>query len=170
MVLRAAMWRSGQAGLWGKGQMPGMTTAEKTEIALIPIAGASILLSGEWLPSDIGIGSILLAASVLLLFQGLVRDLWLLTRRKADQRSGARQERLCMCVESTIGVTGVVAGLIILGSAINQPVSMSPRLWSLLAVAVLAIGFSIKDLILEWRPFRIRRDKDHLNIVFSWKS
>lgn len=147
-----------------------MTTAEKFEAALIPLAGAAIWLMGEWLPTDIGIGSLLLASSVLLLFQGLLRDLWLLFKRKRDTPSGARQKVLCMCVESTVGVTGVVAGLIVLGSAINRLVPMSPSIWSLSAVAILIIGFVIKDFIFEWRPFRIRRDKNHLNIVFSWKS
>jgi hypothetical protein len=147
-----------------------MTTAEKIEVTLIPLAGVAILLMGEWLPTAIGIGSLLLASSVLLLFQGLLRDLWLLFKRKRDTQSGKRQEILCMCVESTIGVTGVVAGLVIFGSAINRPVLMSPWIWILLVVAVLTIGFAIKDFIFEWRPFRIRRDKNHLNIVFGRRS
>ena len=150
--------------------MSGMTTAEKSEIALIPLAGACAWLAGTWLPQDIGVGSLLLASSVLILLQGLLRDLWLLSQRKAAQQSGERQEILCMCVESTVGVTGVVAGLIILGSALNRPVPMTPWLWSLLAITVLVVGFAVKDLIFEFRPFRVRRDKDHLNIVFSWKS
>lgn len=152
------------------GQISGMTTAEKIEVTLIPLAGAAIWLMGKWLPIYIGIGLLLLASSVLLLFQGLLRDLWLLSKRKRDTQSGVRRKLLCMCVESTVGMTGVVAGLIILGSAINWPVAMCPWIWSLLAIAVLIIGFAIKDFIFEWRPFRIRRDKNHLNIVFSWKS
>jgi hypothetical protein len=147
-----------------------MTTAEEIEVTLIPFVGAAIWLMGKWLPTDIGIGSLLIASSVLLLFQGLLRDLWLLSKRKRDTQFGERQEALCMCVESTVGVTGVVAGLIVLGSAINWPVPMSPWIWSVLAVAIFIIGFAIKDFIFEWRPFRIRRDKDHLNIVFSWKG
>ncbi|RUL63106.1 hypothetical protein EKH79_11875 [Dyella dinghuensis] len=147
-----------------------MTTAEKIEVILIPLAGAAIWLMREWLPADIGIGSLLLASSVLLLLQGLFRDLWLLFKRKQDTQSGTRQEVLCMCVESTVGVMGVTAGIIIFGSAINRPVQMNPWIWSLLAIAVLTVGFAIKDFIFEWRPFRIRRDKNHLNIVFSWRN
>jgi hypothetical protein len=146
-----------------------MTTAEKIEATLIPLAGVAILLMREWLPTRVGIGSLLLASSVLLLFQGLLRDLWLLFKRKRDTQSGTQQKVLCMCVESTVGVMGVVAGIITLGSVINRPVPMSSWIWSLLAVAVLTIGFAIKDFIFEWRPFRIRREKNHLNIVFSWE-
>ena len=149
--------------------MSDMTTAERTELALIPVVGVVVWLVAERLPAKIGIGSLLLAASVLLLFQGLVRDLWLLFKRRQQSQTGPRQEALCMCVESTVGVTGVVAGLILVGGAANSTVFVSQMLWSVLAVLVLAVGFAIKDFVFEWRPFRIRRDKDHVNLVFSWK-
>ena len=123
----------------------------------------------ERLPTQIGIGSLLLTASVLLLLQGLIRDLWLLSERRRQSHTGPRKEALCMCVESTVGVTGVVAGLIVLGGAADSTLFVSPMLWSILTVTVLTIGFGIKDLVFEWRPFRIRRDKDHVNLVFSWK-
>ena len=146
-----------------------MTTAERIELALIPLVGAVVWLIAERLPAQIGIGSLLLAASVLLLLQGLIRDLWLLFKRRQDSQTGPRQEALCMCVESTVGVTGVVAGVVVLGSAADSTLFVSRTLWSILAVAVLIIGFAIKDFVFEWRPFRIRRDKDHVNLVFSWK-
>ena len=76
---------------------------------------------------------------------------------------------VCMCVESTIGVTGVVTGLAVLGSALDATLALGPEAMGAIAVVVLAIGFAIKDLVFELRPFRIRRDKDHLNIVFRWK-
>ncbi|MES2820984.1 MAG: hypothetical protein V4812_18570 [Pseudomonadota bacterium] len=147
-----------------------MTTAEKFELALIPVVGVVIWLIAERLPARIGIGSLLLASSVLLLFQGLIRDLWLISTRSRQSAVGTRQEALCMCVESTIGVTGVVAGLIILGCALDSTLPVGSWLWSVVAVGVLTIGFAVKDFIFVWRPFRIRRVKDHINIVFSWKS
>jgi hypothetical protein len=146
-----------------------MTITEKIELALVPLAGAMTWMLGDLLPAETGIGSLLLASSGLLLIQGLFRDLWLLSRRNSVEPQGEQHTTLCMCVESTVGVTGVVAGLIVLGTAVDWPLHISPLLWSLLAMAVLAVGFAIKDLIFEWRPFRVRRDKDHLNIVFSWK-
>ena len=149
--------------------MSDMTTAERIELALIPFVGVAVWLTAARLPGQIGIGPLLLAASVLLLFQGLIRDLWLLFKRRQDSQIGARREALCMCVESTVGLTGIVAGLILLGSAADLTLLVGRTLWSILAVAVLAIGFAIKDLVFEWRPFRIRRDKDHVNLVFSWK-
>ena len=74
-----------------------------------------------------------------------------------------------MCVESTLGVTGVIAGLALVGSGVDSRVAVSAALISFVAIGVLGIGFAIKDLIFEFRPFRIRRDKEHLNIVVRWK-
>jgi hypothetical protein len=149
--------------------MSDMTAAEKLELALIPGAGIIGWFMAARLPAQISIGALLLGASVLLLLQGLVRDLWLISQRNRQSQVGAPQEALCMCVESTVGVTGVIAGLIILGSSIDSKLSADPLLISFLTTGVLIIGFAIKDFIFELRPFRIRRDKDHLNIIFSWK-
>lgn len=146
-----------------------MTPAEKIELALITMMGVASRFIAGWLPADISIGLLLLGASVLLLLQGLIRDLWLIFRRDQQSQLGAPQEALCMCVESTVGVTGVVAGLVVLGSTIDSNLSASPLLIGILVIGTLAFGFAVKDLILEFRPFRLRRDKDHLNIVFSWK-
>ena len=147
-----------------------MKTAEIIELALIPVAGAFVWWLAGRLPDQISIGSLLLAASVLLLLQGLLRDLWILAQRREHSPSGPRTEALCMCVESTVGVTGVVAGLILVGAAADKTLVMSQGLWATLAMVVLAVGFAIKDFVFEWRPFRIRRDKDHVNLVFSWKK
>ena len=150
--------------------MSDMTAAERTELGLIPVVGVVAWLFAGRLPATIGIGSLLLAASVLLLFQGLIRDLWLLFKRRRESQTGPRQQALCMCVESTVGVTGVVAGIILVGAASDKTLVMGQALWAALAVVVLAVGFAIKDFVFEWRPFRIRRDKDHVNLVFSWKK
>lgn len=149
--------------------MPGMTAAEKVELTLIPVVGAAVWSLAAAAGASIGTGSLLLGSSVLLLLQGLVRDLWLISRRNRDAHAGAGREALCMCVESTIGVTGVVTGLAVLGSALDATLALGPEAMGAIAVVVLAIGFAIKDLVFELRPFRIRRDKDHLNIVFRWK-
>jgi hypothetical protein len=145
-----------------------MTRAEKTELVIIPLVGITVFLFGERLPLLIGVGSMLITASALLLLQGLLRDLWLLSKSKTVQQSGEQQKAFCICLESTVGSTGIVAGFIILGSNLNMPVLISPLLWGFLAGAVLTTGFIIKAFIVELRPFRIRRAKDHLNIIFSW--
>lgn len=150
--------------------MSDMTVAEKIELALIPVTGVTIWALADRLPSQAGISTLLLSASVLLLAQGLIRDLWLLFRGSRHAQAGSARKALCMCVESGVGMTGVITGLVILGSAVDYNLPTGPWLWPSLSVGVLAIGFAIKDLVFDWRPLRIRRDKDHMNIIVSWKS
>lgn len=145
-----------------------MTRAEQTELALVPVLGLVVGLLGDRLPSSASIGALLLAASCLLLLQGLVRDLWLLSQRRQQAPSEPARTALCLCAESTVGVAGVVAGLALLGSPIGAAVPLSPLLAGGLTAGVLAFGFAIRDIIVEARPFRIRRERGHLNIVVGW--
>jgi hypothetical protein len=146
-----------------------MTKAEKIELALIPILGAGFWLMTPLLPARIGIGKLLLWTSALLLLQSLVRDLWLLAKQKHNLAPEPLKKVRCMCVESTVGITGIVAGIIILGSGVDRLVTMNGSSWGLLVMLVVAMGLLIKDFVVEWGPLRFRRDKDHMNIVFTWK-
>ncbi len=146
-----------------------MTVVERIELALIPVMGMGSWFMTPVLPDKLPAGRLLLLASALLLFQSLVRDLWLLSRKRRDDQTLGRAAR-CMCIESTVGATGIVFGAILLGAGIGQPVSMTEWSWSVLIVVVLSGGFLMKDYVLEWSPWRIRRDKDHMNIVFTWKK
>lgn len=146
-----------------------MTAAEKIELVLIPLFGFGIWLMATGLPDTVGVGRLFLGASVLLLFQGLIRDFWLLAKGKRAADPSPPRKARCMCVESTIGVFGVVVGIVVLGSGINRSVIMDNWMWSVLAIVVMTTGFAIKDYVVEWNPLRVRRDKDHMNIVFAWK-
>ena len=57
-----------------------------------------------------------------------------------------------------------------LGSGIDRSVPMEGWTLSFLTVLVMAAGFAIKNFVLEWNPFRIHREKDHVKIVFTWKK
>ena len=147
-----------------------MTTSEKAELGSIPLVGAIFWLATPALPQVVSVGALLLEMSVLLLFQGLVRDLWLLAKQRRDLQSDLRRMARCMCMESTVGVTGIVAGAVLLGSGIDRSVAMGQWLWGVLAMAVIATGFAIKDYVIESNPWRVHRDADHINIVFRWKQ
>ncbi|MCF8056965.1 MAG: hypothetical protein K9K37_10040 [Desulfocapsa sp.] len=69
-----------------------------------------------------------------------------------------------MCLESTVGAIGVVMGIVVLISAIKHSVFMDNWSWSFLVMAVMAMSYLTKDFVLAWNPFRILRDKDHMNI------
>jgi hypothetical protein len=147
-----------------------MTTGEKVELALIPVFGAGLWLMAPELPDKVGVGNLLLGASAFLLLQSLIRDLWLLAREKRAAQLSPRRKARCMCVESTVGATGVIVGIILLGSGIDRSVVMNDWIWSPLVMVVMGIGFVIKDYVLEWSPLRVRRDREHVNIVFTWKN
>jgi len=34
----------------------------------------------------------------------------------------------------------------------------------------MTLGFAIKDLVISWKPFGVRREKNHLNLIFRWKG
>ena len=71
-----------------------MTTAEKIEGALIPVLGVSVWMVAPEGPMKTNAGTLLLWSSALLLFQSLVRDLWLLRKAKTGRsdKSGAEDE------------------------------------------------------------------------------
>ncbi len=146
-----------------------MTKAEKIELVLIPILGTGFWLMAPLLPDRVGVGRLLLWTSALLLLQGLVRDLWLLARQKHSIEPEPLKKSRCMCVESTVGATGIIIGIVILGSGVDRLVAMNGWSWGLLVMLVVATGLLIKDYVVEWSPLRFRRDKDHMNIVFTWK-
>ena len=142
-----------------------MTHAERLELALIPVAAAAASAVAARLPTAPGLGTLLLAGAVVLLLQGLLRDLWLLWRRRTRPPTGQPRRMACLCLESTLGSTGVLAGLVVLGSGLSWRIALPAWGWGLLVGAVLVLGFAIKDLVIALRPLRLVRDPDHLNIV-----
>jgi hypothetical protein len=170
-----------------------MTMLEKLELISIPLFGMGFYMLASLastsppgsafifefifefilLPGAPSMGNLLLLMSSLLLLQGLVRDLSLLAIAKRSPQSAAPERELraarCMCMESTVGITGILLGIGILGFGINQPIRMADWEWGVLVMLIMSVGFAIKDLVIETAPWRIVRDKDHMNIVFKWK-
>ena len=146
-----------------------MTNAERIELAMIPVLIGLIALLADQLPPAVGLGNLFLTTSALLLFQGLLRDLWLLAKAKRAPKSEAIKKIRCMCVESTVGMSGVVVGVVLLGAGLDWSVAMANWNWCLLVALTMIIGFAMKDYVVEWMPFRLRKDPDHMNIVCTWK-
>lgn len=147
-----------------------MTRNEKVELLAIPVLGIAFWLAAPLLPDRPSFGSVLLVAAVLLLLQSLVRDIALLARQRRAAHSAAPRAARCMCIESAIGATGVAVGLVLLGAGFGHPFAMPAWAWGVLAIAVTGLGFAIKDYVVTWSPWHIRRGKDHVNIVFTWKQ
>ena len=146
-----------------------MKAREKIELALIPVAVALAGLSARWLPGQLGTGELLVIACLAWLAQGGLRDIWLLYLLKS-QPSAAPRRLACMCLESSVGLTGVVLGVVLALCGLGGQITLTPARWMLLAAAVLTLGFLARDLVISWRPPGIRRDPDHHSIIFTWWS
>jgi sterol desaturase/sphingolipid hydroxylase (fatty acid hydroxylase superfamily) len=147
-----------------------ITALEKAELTIIPIIAIMVWFFAPLLPNSLNIGLLLLGVSALLLLQGLIRDLRLLANKRGNPQPDLQRKIRCMCAESTIGTTGIIAGAAILGVGIDYSIGLSQFGWCIIFIVVMTIGFLIKDYVIEWNPFHLRKDKDHINIVFTWKK
>lgn len=146
-----------------------MKRAEVVELTLIPVLGMGFWWIAAKLPEHVELGQLLLGASALLLFQSLIRDLWLLAKARTRPPPSPPRVARCMCVESMVGITGIVVGLTLFGCSIGKSVSMGRWSWSIAAILVMGAGFMMKDYVLETKPWRLRRDPNHLNIIVRWR-
>lgn len=143
-------------------------TREKVELALIPVAVAAVGLTSRWLPGHLGTGELLVTACLAWLVQGGVRDLWLLYRLKSRPATTPPRRLACLCLESSVGLAGVLLGVGLALSGLGGSVTLSPARWMLLAAVVFTAGFLAKDLVISWRPLAVRRDPDHHSVIFTW--
>jgi len=146
-----------------------MSRADWMEVALIALLAASSWLLHPLLPAEMSIAQALLMLSALLLTQSLMRDCLILWRNRHTKNAEPAREMQCFCLESTVGMTGVVLGLALFGLAGTRQLSVTAPGLALAAGATLTLGFLIKDLVLTWNPFGVKREKDHLNLVVRWR-
>lgn len=144
------------------------------EIGLIALSVLGVYALGLWKGVDatfLGIDElsrIVLAGAVILLGQGLIRDVSLLLFRRRG--TGAPKKAQCFCLESTVGLTGVVLGLGLLFAGVTMKVALGPIGTTLFVGTILIVGFIVKDYVLAWGPWRIRKDPDHMNIIPTWSK
>lgn len=150
--------------------MPALSAAEKVELAAV--AGVPALVA--WLPSSPGLvvelGELIAGAALLILVQGFFRDLWLLRQPKRRPAATPPREAQCMCVESALGMTGLVAGIGLVAAGVDGTVTL-PRLGLAAAAGgTMLAGYLLKDFVFEWNPWRIHREKDHAQVIFRWRK
>lgn len=147
-----------------------MATYEKFEIVAIVIFVLSVYFIKDIFPSNIAVGNLLLNASSMLLAQSLIRDVWFIFNARSTKQLVPKKIAQCMCLESTVGISGVLIGILLIGVKIDWLIVMTWWTWMILVGIILSIGFYIKDFVFEWRPWRVYRDKNHMNIIFAWKK
>ena len=145
-----------------------MTKSNKVELALIALVCLLPLLIA--LPNYVSIAKLTIWSAALLLLQSLIRDLAILwSRRKASEETAAQaREAACFCAESTIGIIGIVVGSILLLSRIGGSIMMTNLAWAFCALVILSIGYLLKGYIIQWKPLKIFKDPNHLDIVVKW--
>jgi len=146
-----------------------MTRAEKNEIRLVVAAVGILAFCARRLPSKIELGSLLAIAALALLGQGLVRDVWLLTKQRKAAKAVKHEEARCMCLESTVGLSGVMVGVVLTAVAVQVSVKMTAWVWPAAGAVVWGAGFAMKDMVIQWSPWKLRRVKDHGSILVRWR-
>lgn len=173
-----------------------MSKLERVELLLIAPAGVgwawsiSVLSPMDISSLDLSLGHWVLWASALLLFQTLIRDLWLMRRKpRAGESVSSRGIRSInrpvdppvdppvdkgsgrlMCIESSLGMVGVVIGAGLFLSGLGGRIELGFGSVVLLGWLVLVGGFLIKDWVIDATDgLRFRRDPDHRNIVVRWR-
>jgi hypothetical protein len=146
-----------------------MNRTDWIEVLLIGVAAIGSWLMQPLLPSTMPLWQIVLGISALLLAQSLVRDVAILFHNRRSMANEPRKEAQCFCLESTVGATGIVAGAVLAGLASSTQVTVSRWMFLLTVAGTMAFGFLIKDLVISWNPFGVRREKDHLNLIVRWK-
>jgi len=147
-----------------------MNRIEKVELVVIGLILLLTILLQRLLPFEIRVSSLMLFAASLLLIQSLCRDVGYLIAKRNKDRLAEVKHLQCMCLESTVGIIGVIIGLLLFATHLGGYVLMNNTYWLILMAMVLITGFLIKDYVFEWNPWKIYKEKDHLNIVFSWKK
>ena len=90
-----------------------MRAHEKVELILIPLANLVFWKFTDKLPQEIQIGYLCTLLSLTLLIQGFFRDIWLLYLQKTRYKNSPKRKIKCMCFESTVGMSGIIAGIIL---------------------------------------------------------
>jgi hypothetical protein len=134
----------------------------------VAIIFVAVLVAGNIivLPATLSRGAFILSLSCIFLFQTLIRDIWILSKTSKSDQS---VRKLVFCLETTFGILGVIFGLIVYLNTANGVLQVSSGEWAFAVFLTMGLCYLIKDLVISWRPFRIYRDPDHINIVVSLK-
>jgi hypothetical protein len=148
--------------------MPHLSTGEKVELAGIPVVTGLVAWLAPRPGANLELGELIAGAALLVLLQGFCRDLWLLRQSRLNKTTAAPRAAQCMCVESAMGLTGVVAGIGLVGFGLGHPLFVSTRALVVAVAGVMLAGFLLRDFVFEWSPWKIYREKDHAQVIFRW--
>lgn len=136
----------------------GLRTSERVELGLGAAALVAVAAATAGLEWSVSLGTLVCYAAIVVLGQGLVRDLARLLLRPG---APSKRERLvCLCAESTVGIGLVAAGaaLLLVGSTAPLVIDRAELVAGL--AGLFTFGFVSKDYVLV-----LRRVEDHGSIT-----
>ena len=75
-----------------------------------------------------------------------------------------------MCLESTVGLSGVVAGVVFTVAGAPSVVAVAEWVWPMAGALVWLAGYAMKDVVIQWSPWKLRRVKDHGSLIVRWRT
>jgi hypothetical protein len=144
-----------------------LTRTASVEFFLIIMIGIVCYLVTITWPDSISVGRFVLSMSAIFLVQTLLRDLWLLASQRFEKGRPA-QPMSAFCVESAVGIFAVVVGCGLLFIPLSTRVSLGNTGWSISIFLTMLLCFVLRDYVFQWRPWRIYKEPDHVNIVVRW--
>jgi len=155
--------------LWKDLSISKLEYLELSTIIVLSLIALQTSIS-ENFPRDLDWGTFLLYTAGLIFLQSLVRDILILLKKKQSVNMKTRESKLCLCAESTLGLTVLILGILFSKIGSSQPVFIdSTRLCSWTTFWML-FSYSIKDFVIHTSPLRIEKDSEHINILMRWKA
>ncbi len=139
------------------------------ELGLIIATTIVVATNSSRLPSSVELGSFFAIAALTLLVQGLFRDLWLLSQQRKHAAAQSATTMKCMCLESTLGLGGVLVGVVLTAVGVTTRVSIVPALWPVMVGTIMMFGFLTRDMVITWSPWSIKKYPGHGSILVVWR-
>jgi hypothetical protein len=143
-----------------------MRISRTAAVELVVISAFAVVtwLASSALPARMQLADLSLLGAALLLAQGLVRDVARLVHLRLSPRERGGGP-VCMCVESVVGASVILAALATLACGVTATLAMSRVVWTAGVVAIMLVGFLVKDAVFDWRARTVRRAADHAKLV-----
>ena len=141
--------------------------ADKVELLLIGAGALLTYIILPILPHRLSLGIFALVFSICLLAQSLIRDLIRLYFIKRQKLKPENIHAVCMCIESMVGLGGIIAGLALLFIGVSYEVKIPVWYWPVFTGFTWLFGFVIKNYVVDFTHWRIRRLPGHHNIILG---
>jgi len=143
-----------------------MNKSEYIELAGIGATAGILTVAHDALPENMDAGAFIALAILPALIQMLVRDLWLMSC-PANTDKTPRSMR-CMCLESCVAYLVLAAAVLMILFGRGKVLHPTAAAWIGAVTFAQTLTFLMKDWVVDLKTLRLRRDPDHINLIFKW--